>query len=86
MEEMKALTIKLNVSHDNLHRNVLSQDDMRSLLNCGLQNLKWKERASSLATMTQTKNQSEHVRDSKCCDLMINNAQGPLKEGSSDVR
>ena len=49
-------------------------------------NLKWKDHTSSLTTMTQTKNRTEHARDSISCDLRINNTHGPLKECSSDAR
>ena len=77
---------KVECVHGNFFRNMISQDYMCSLMNCGMQNLKWADCASSLTAMTQTNCRSEHTKESKLCDIRISLTHGPLKQGCSDTR
>ena len=85
-EKGECVKNKMECAHANLHSNVLSPNDMCSLINYGIQNQKWTDYTSSLTTMTQTKIRREHVRDTRLCDLRINFTHGPLKHGSSTLR
>ena len=85
-EKVEHLKNKVECAHANLCSNVLSQNDMCTLINFGIQNLKWADCTASLTIMTQTKSRSEHMRYTRLCDLRINLTHGPRKHGSSTIR